>query len=199
MARVPGAKTEAETTRDGWHTARKVAAGVLFAAAAACLLYGAWLGLRMHLSKTMPGWAFGHALICAMAAAALYTISVRIEPLPQRRKRRGKRWMNVEMPTLQQIWATAPGDFVEAIFAAIGMMAVPAMLFIGFGSVVSYGEVPDLVIAVAIGGGAFALQGAFVSWRGRRMFDPPGQVRNEVRAARAEAEPAQPRRPGTGI
>jgi hypothetical protein len=151
----------------------------------------------------MPGWAFGHAFVCAVVAAALYTISVRIEPLPQRRKRRGKRWMNVEMPTLQQIWATAPGDFVEAIFAAIGMMAVPAMLFIGFGSVVFHGEVPDLIIAVVIGGGAFALQGAFVGLRGRRMFDPPGQVsnevRNEVRAARAETEPAEPRRPGTGI
>jgi hypothetical protein len=103
--------------------------------------------------------------------------------------------MNVETPTTRQIWETAPGDFVEAIFAAIGMMAVPAMLFIGFGSVVSYGEVPDLIIAVAIAGGAFAIEGAFVSWRGRGMFDPPGQVRKQ----RAEAEPAAANTTDRGI
>ena len=185
MARVPKAKAQAETPKDVWHTVRQVLAAVLFAGAAACLLYGAWLGLRMYFSTTMPGWVVGLVLICAVVAAVLYTISVRIEPLPPRRKRRGNRWINVETPTVRQIWETAPGDFVEATLAAIGMMTAPALALITFGRVMLGEDFGAFIIALAIGGGAFALEGAIAKWRGRNMFDPPGQVRK----ARVEEEP----------
>jgi hypothetical protein len=185
MARVPRAKAEPEAPKGAWHTGRQVVAAVLFAAAAACLLYGAWLGLMMHFTKSMPAWAIGRVLICAVLASALYTICVRIEPLPPHRKRRGNRWINVETPTLKQIWETGPGDFVEAIFMAIGMMTAPVLAFISFGYVMLSSDFPDFIIAVVIGGGAFALEGVFVNWRGRGMFDPPGQVRK----APVEAEP----------
>jgi hypothetical protein len=92
-----------------------------------------------------------------------------------RRKRRGKRWINVETPTQRQIWETAPGDFVEGIFAAIGIMAAPAMLFIDFFFLFEFEDFVDLMLATAVCGGAFALEGAFIRWRGRNIFDPPGK------------------------
>ena len=183
MARVPKAK--AETPKDVWHTLRQVIAAVLFAAAAAGLLYGVWLGLRMYFSTTMPGWAISHVLVCAVVAAALYTISVRIEPLPPRRRRRGNRGINVGTPTTRQIWETAPGDFVEATLAAIGMMTAPVLALITFGRVMLGEDFGAFIIALTICAGAFALEGVFVRWRGRNMFDPPGQVRK----ARVEEEP----------
>ena len=126
----------------------------------------------------MPATSIWRFFGCAVLAAAIFTVCVRIEPLPRRRRRRGKRAIDIEAPTQRQIWETAPGDFVEGIFAAIGIMATPATPFIGFGfAAARYRDFPDLMIATAVAGGAFALQGAFVSWRGRRMWDPPGQLR----------------------
>jgi hypothetical protein len=104
---------------------------------------------------------------------------------PCRIRPRGKRRVNVETPTRQQIWQTAPGDFAESVLAAIGMMAVPAMLFIGFGAFVAFQDIPDMIIATGVCAGVFAIEGAFNKWRGRSMFDPPGQVR---KAEQAEAE-----------
>lgn len=176
-------------------------AGLLFAGAAGLMLYGAWLALLMHLSKSMPaGWIwqfFG----CAVLAAALYTVSARIEPLPARRKRRGKRSINVETPTQRQIWETAPGDFIESIFAAVGMMAAPAMMFIGFGAFVAFEDFPDFIVALAVCAGAFAIQGAFISWRGRNMFDPPGKAikpKEEPKPAKGNDDPIELGAPSEG-
>jgi hypothetical protein len=105
MARARKAKTEPQEPQNVWHTVRQGVTVVLFAAAAACLLYGAWLAFLMHASKSMPATWVWRYLICAVLAAALYTICVRIEPLPGRRKPRGKRWINVETPTTRQICA----------------------------------------------------------------------------------------------
>jgi hypothetical protein len=188
MARAAKSKTEPQEPQSAWHVARQVIAGLLFAIMVALMLYGAWLGLLMHFTKTMPVTSIWRFLGCAVLAAAIFTVCVRIEP-PRRRRRRGKRVINIEAPTQRQIWQTAPGDFVESIFAAIGMMATPAMLFIGFGFVAArYRDLPDLMIATAVAGGAFALQGAFVSWRGRRMWDPPGQVRAAKPEPKAAAD-----------
>ena len=157
------------------HQLREVVAVLMACGAAALLLYGAVLGVRMHFSKTMPAWAVGYFFACALVSSALYTIGSRIEPLPARRKRRGKRWLNVETPTQRQIWETAPGDFIEGTLAGIGMMGVAVMLVIDFFFVVGDADFVDMFIALAIGGGAFGLEGAFVKWRGRNMFDPPGK------------------------
>lgn len=176
-------KTEPPASPGAWHAIRRFVALVLFVVLAAVGLYGAWLGLLMYFTQTMPSALVWRFVGCAVLAAAIFTVCVRIEPPPPRRKRRGKRWINVETPTQRQIWETAPGDFAEGIFAALGVMATPAMLFIGFGAVARRPEdFPDLVIATAVAAGAFALQGVFVSWRGRRMWDPPGQVRTAEQA-----------------
>lgn len=168
------------------HQIRRAIAYTMFAGVVALGLCGGWLALLMHLKKSMPGPWIGQFMACAVLAAAIYTICVRIEPLPVRRKRRGKRWINVETPTLRQIWETAPGDFVESAFAAIGIMAAPTMMLIGLGSFVAHDDFLDLMIATAVCAGSFAIEGAFVSWRGRSMFDPPGQVRSP------KAEPSPP-------
>lgn len=185
MARAARARTEPQQAEDIRHQIRRAIAYVMFAGVVGLGLYGAWLALLMHLSKTMPDRWIAQFAACAVLAAALYTICVRVEPLPARRKRRGKRWIDVETPTLRQIWQTAPGDFIEAIFAAIGIMAAPAMMFIGFGAFIAHDDFLDLMIVTAVCAGAFAIEGTFVSWRGRNMFDPPGQVRA------AKAEPSQ--------
>ena len=179
MARAARAKTQAppEQGKDAWHQARTIVAYLMFAAVAATMLYGAWLALYMHFSKSMPQYLVLRYFACAVLSAALYTICARVEPLPARRKKRGKRWINIETPTTRQIWETAPGDFVESILSAVGMMAAPAMLFIGLGSFIDFEDLPDLIVATTVCAGAFAIEGAFVSWRGRSMFDPPGQVR----------------------
>ena len=191
MARARKAKTEPQEPQNVWHTVRQGVAVVLFAAAAACLLYGAWLAFLMHASKSMPATWVWRYLVCAVLAGALYTICVRIEPLPGRRKPRGKRWINVETPTTRQIWETAPGDFVESVLSAIGMMAMPVVMFITIGSFMAAEDFPDYIIALVVGAGAFSLEGAFIAWRGRSMFDPPGQVRKAV--VEAKAEPASTR------
>jgi hypothetical protein len=177
MARAKTEPERAAETHNVWHQVRQAIAVLLFAATAAVMLYGAWLALMMHFTKAIPAHAIGRYLVCAVLAAALFTLCARIEPLPVRRKRRGKRWINVETPTQRQIWETAPGDFIEAIFAAIGMMAAPAMVFIDFFFFVDFEDFAHLMIATAVVGGAFAIEGAFISWRGRNMFDPPGAVR----------------------
>jgi hypothetical protein len=157
------------------HQLREVVAVLLLCATAAVLLYGTFLGIRMHVSKAMPAWAIGHLVGCALGAAALFTIGSRIEPLPARRNRRGKRWINVETPTQRQIWETALGDFVESILTAIGIMGTLVMLVIDFFLVAGDGDFLDMFIALSVGVGGFALEGAFVKWRGRTMFDPPGK------------------------
>ena len=172
------------------HQLREVISVLMMCGVAALLLYGAFLGIRMNFGRAMPAWAVGYFFGCALVAAALFTIGSRIEPLPARRQRRGKRSLNVETPTQRQIWETAPGDFVEAFLSAIGMMGTGAMLVIDFFLVV--GDAGDLVgmfIALGVGVGGFALEGAFVKWRGRSMFDPPGKVRppKEEKEARQEA------------
>ena len=189
MARAAKAKTAPQEPQGTWHTVRQGVAVVLFAGAAACLLYGAWLAFLMHLSKTMPATSVWRYLVCAVLAAALFTVCVRIEPLPRRRKPRGKRWLNVETPTTRQIWETAPGDFVESVLSAIGIMAMPTVMFITIGYFVASEDFPDYVIALVVAVGAFSLEGAFIAWRGRNMFDPPGQVRR-VEKAEPESKPA---------
>jgi len=158
------------------HQAREVVAVLMACGAAALLLYGVFLGIRMHLGKAMPAWAVWHVLACAVFASVLFTIGMRIEPLPARHRRRGKRWLNVETPTQRQIWETAPGDFVEGTLAAIGMMGTAVMLFIDFFLLMGDPGFLDMMIALMVGVGAFALEGAFRKWRGRSMFDPPGRV-----------------------
>lgn len=157
------------------HQLREVVGVLMACGAAALLLYGAFLGIRMHFSKTMPAWAVGYFFACALASSALFTIGSRIEPLPARRKRRGKRWLNVDTPTQREIWETAPGDFVEGTLAGIGMMGVAVMLVIDFFLVVGDADFVDMFVALMVGACAFGLEGAFVKWRGRNMFDPPGK------------------------
>jgi hypothetical protein len=71
------------------------------------------------------------------------------------------------------------------------MMAVPVVMFITIGSFIAAEDFPDYIIALVVGAGAFALEGVFIAWRGRSMFDPPGQVRKAV--AEAKAEPTSTR------
>ena len=158
------------------HQAREAVAVLMACGAAALLLYGAFLGIRMHLGKAMPAWAVWHFLACAVFASALFTVGTRIEPLPARRRRRGKRALNVDTPAQRQIWETAAGDFVEGTLAAIGMMGTAVMLFIDFFLLMGDPEFLDMLIALAVGVGAFLMQAAFRKWRGRSMFDPPGKV-----------------------
>jgi len=67
----------------------------------------------------------------------------------------------------------------------------PVLAFITFGYVMLSSDFPDFIIAVVIGAGAFALEGAFVNWRGRGMFDPPGQVRKRPSEPEPEPKPGK--------
>lgn len=214
MATAGKATTDPQDAQEPWRNVRQAVAWVLFATAAAALLYGAWLALLMHFTKSMPGVAINRFFLCALAGAALYAVAVRVEPLPARRKRRGKRWLGVDTPTTRQIWETAPGDFLEGILCAIGMMAMPTVMFITVGLLVAWNDLPDYIVALGVAVGAFALQGVLVKWRGRRMFDPPGRVRkadkddggSKAAADALSGEAGAPNaretgasRPGTGI
>lgn len=187
MARAGKTGTEAKAPQGAWSQARQAIVVLLFAASGALALYGAWLALLMHFTKAMPLASIGRFLGCAVLAAAIFTVCVRVEPLPARRKRRGRRWINVETPTSRHIWETAPGDFVESILALIGIMAAPAMMFIGLGTFADFEDLPDLMISTTVSAGAFALEAAFVKWRGRSMWDPPGQVRRPGTEPKAAA------------
>jgi hypothetical protein len=60
------------------------------------------------------------------------------------------------------------------------------VMFITIGSFMAAEDFPDYIIALVVSVGAFSLEGAFIAWRGRSMFDPPGQVRKAVAEAKAE-------------